>query len=63
MGVFGFTLLNRGGRINVRGVVGYTGRRIVLILLRQPPPTPIPTNLAPIAKHMAMMQTIISPFI
>jgi hypothetical protein len=55
MEVFHLTLLNRGERISVGGVVGYIRRRIVLIFLKQPPPTPIPTNFASIARCMAMM--------
>jgi hypothetical protein len=43
--------------------MGYIGKMIALVLLRQPPPTPIPINLAPIARCMAMMQTIASHLI
>jgi hypothetical protein len=45
MGVPHPTLLNMGERISVGGVVGRIEKRIVLILLKRPPPTPIPTNL------------------
>jgi hypothetical protein len=60
--VFLPTLLNKGERISVGGVVGHIEKRIVLIFFKQAPPTPIPTNLAPIARHMAMMLTIVSRF-
>jgi hypothetical protein len=56
-------VLKRGERINVGGVVGHIERRIVLIVLKRPPPTLIPANLVPIARHMAMMQNIVSHFI
>jgi hypothetical protein len=49
------TLLNMGERISVGRVVGHIRRRIVLILFKQPPPTPILSNLVPIARHIAMM--------
>jgi hypothetical protein len=62
MGVSHFTLLNKGERISGGGVVGHIRRRIVLIFLKWPPPTPIPTNLAPNTRHMAMMLTIVSRF-
>jgi hypothetical protein len=63
MGVPHFTLLNMGERISVGGVVGHIEREIVLILLKQPPPTLILAKFAPITRHMAMMQTIASRFI
>jgi len=63
MGVPHPRLLNMGERISVGGVVSRIEKRIVLILLKRPPPTPIPTNLVPIARCMAMMQTIVSHFI
>jgi len=44
-----------GEKTSVGGVVGCTGRRTILIFLKRPPPTQILTNLAPIARHMAMM--------
>jgi len=55
VGVFCPTLLNMGEKISVGGEVGYINKRIVLILLRQPSPTPIPANLAPITRRLAMM--------
>jgi hypothetical protein len=57
------TLLNRGEKISVGCVVGHIRRGIVQILLRRPPPTPIPTNFVLIARRMAMMQTIAPSFI
>jgi hypothetical protein len=52
-----------GEKTSVGGVVGYIERRIALILRKQPPPTQIPTNLTPIARHMVMVLTITSRFI
>lgn len=49
------TLLNKREIISVGGVVGRTKKRIVLILLRQPPLNPILANLVPITRYMAMM--------
>jgi hypothetical protein len=54
---------NKGERTNVGGVVGHIKRRFALILLKQPPPTQIPSNLTLILRHMAMIQTIASCFI
>jgi hypothetical protein len=50
-------------KINVGSVVGCIRRRVFLIFLKQPFPTLVLANLVPIARHMAMMQTIISRFI
>jgi hypothetical protein len=63
VGVPHLTLLNRAKKIIVGSVVGYIRKRIFLIFLMLPFPTPILANLVPIARHMAMMQTITSCFI
>jgi hypothetical protein len=63
MGVLCLTLLNKVEKISVWHVVGCIGWRIVLILFKWPPPTLILVNLAPIARRMAMMQTIALSFI
>jgi len=49
------TLLNKGERINVGGVVGHIERRIVLNLHKQPLTTLIPANLILVIRRMGMM--------
>lgn len=52
--------VKKGGKTNVRGVVGHIGRRIVLILLMPPLLTVILANHVNIVMHLGMMQIIVS---